>query len=59
MRGHHPQWFREDLAALFEMLAQRQIQPVIAERLPLTQARRANELIERGAVQGKIVLVLP
>jgi NADPH:quinone reductase-like Zn-dependent oxidoreductase len=56
MRRRHPDWFREDLASLFEMLRGRRIQPIIAERLPWTEARRANELVERSAVQGKIVL---
>ncbi len=55
-RNHHPAWFREDLAALFQMLRDRRIQPIIASRLPFTDARQANELLEQGAVQGKIVL---
>jgi NADPH2:quinone reductase len=55
-RKHHPAWFREDLAVLFQMLRDRRIQPVIATRLPFTEARQANQLLEGGAVQGKIVL---
>ncbi|MBZ5590666.1 MAG: medium chain dehydrogenase/reductase family protein [Acidobacteriia bacterium] len=55
-RNRHPQWFREDLAALLQMLRERRIQPIIAERLPFTEARLANELLEQGAVQGKVVL---
>ena len=56
MRKRHPEWFREDLTALFHMLHERRIQPIIAQRLPFTEARRANELLEQGAVQGKLVL---
>ena len=33
------------------------IHPVVAERLPLTEARRAHELLESSAAKGKLVLV--
>lgn len=52
-----PAPFREDLPRIFRMLEERRIRPAIAERLPLLDARRANEVIERGGVTGKIVLV--
>jgi NADPH2:quinone reductase len=52
-----PAWFLEDLTVLLGLLQRRDISPLIAERLPLTQARRAHELLERGGVIGKIVLV--
>ena len=52
-----PRPFREDLAALFALLASRAITPRIAARLPLLAAREANEMLERGGVQGKIVNV--
>jgi NADPH2:quinone reductase len=52
-----PALFRQDLIALFDLLQQRKIQPLIAHRLPLAEARRAQELLERGGVIGKIVLV--
>ena len=53
----HPDWFREDLTTLFDLLAQGTLNPVIAERLPLEQAVRAHQEIEGAAVQGKIVLI--
>lgn len=56
-RDAHPDWFREDLSALFQLLARRQIQPVIGARLPLREAARANEMLERAEVPGKIVLL--
>ncbi len=56
-RDAHPDWFREDLSKLFGMLATRQIQPVIAARMPLREAARANELLEKAQVSGKIVLL--
>jgi len=52
-----PAMFRQDLTALFELLRQHQIKPLVAERLPLVEAKRAHELLERGGVMGKIVLV--
>ena len=52
-----PQMFREDLASLFDLLRQKKIQPLIAKRLPLAQAREAHELLGKGGITGKIVLV--
>ena len=52
-----PDWFREDFRALLELLRRGQIHPVVAERLPLTDARRAHELLESSAAKGKLVLV--
>ena len=57
MKSRHPQWYREDLMTLFDLLAQKKIQPVISQRLPLTEAAQAHALLERSAVTGKIVLV--
>ena len=50
-------WFRQDVIALFDLLQRRRIEPLIAHRLPLTEARRAHELLGEGGVTGKIVLV--
>jgi NADPH:quinone reductase len=52
-----PAWFRHDLTALFELLQQKKIKPLIAHRIPLAEARHAHELLEQGGVTGKIVLV--
>ncbi len=52
-----PAWFREDLSTLFELLKQNKIKPLIAERIPLADARRAHELLGQGGVTGKVVLV--
>ena len=52
-----PAYFREDLSALFELLGQQKIKPLIAQRLPLAEARRAQELLGEGGVTGKIVLM--
>jgi NADPH:quinone reductase len=53
-----PAWFRTDLTTLFELLQQKKINPLIAQRLPLAEARQAQELLGKGGVIGKIVLVL-
>ena len=52
-----PAWFREDLIALLDLLAQRKIQPIITRRFPLAEAGQAHELLGKGGVIGKIVLV--
>jgi NADPH:quinone reductase-like Zn-dependent oxidoreductase len=54
-----PRPFREDLLKLFDLLERRQIHPQIAVRLPLLEARRANEILEAGGLKGKIVLLAP
>jgi NADPH:quinone reductase-like Zn-dependent oxidoreductase len=51
-----PKPFREDLPKLFQLLAEGRINPVIADILPLEQASRANEMLEKGEVRGKLVL---
>jgi NADPH2:quinone reductase len=52
-----PQWFREDFRVLLKLLREGKIHPVVAERLRLTDARRAHELLESSAAKGKLVLV--
>ena len=41
---------------LLDLLKQGEIKPLIAQRLPLEQARRAHEMLGEGGVFGKIVL---
>jgi NADPH:quinone reductase-like Zn-dependent oxidoreductase len=53
----NPDWFREDFRVLLELLRQGKIHPVVAERLPLSEARHAHELLETSADKGKLVLV--
>jgi NADPH2:quinone reductase len=56
-KAQHPDWFRTDLQKLFDLLAEHKIAPVVAERIPLAEAQRAHELLDRAAIVGKIVLV--
>lgn len=53
----HEDWYRETLAELLEYLAAGKIKPVVAERIPLLEAARAHELLERGGHAGKAVLL--
>ena len=53
-----PALFRQDLSALFDLLQQKKIKPLIAQRFPLAEARQAHELLGKGSVTGKVVLVL-
>jgi NADPH2:quinone reductase len=52
-----PEFFRQDLSALLDLLQQKKIKPLIAQRLPLAEAGRAQDLLGKGGVTGKIVLV--
>jgi NADPH2:quinone reductase len=52
-----PAFFREDLIVLFDLLRQQKIKPLIAQRFPLGDARRAHELLGKGGLIGKVVLV--
>jgi NADPH:quinone reductase-like Zn-dependent oxidoreductase len=50
-------WYRGTLAELLDMLASGKIQPLVAERIPLVEATRAHELLERGGYAGRVILV--
>ena len=51
-----PEWCRQDMAKLHDLLAQGKIKPIVT-RIPLEEAARAHELIGNAAVSGKIVLM--
>ena len=53
-----PKLFRQDLIALLELLRQRKIRPLVAQRFALAEARQAHELLGQVGVTGKIVLVI-
>ena len=44
------------MAWAIDSLAQGRIQPAIHARVPLTEARRAHEMIEAGVTRGKVLL---
>lgn len=51
--------FLQDWAALFTLLKEGKIAPVIAAKFPILEAAKANELLESGQVVGNVVLVAP
>jgi NADPH:quinone reductase-like Zn-dependent oxidoreductase len=53
----NPEFFRQDLITLFDLLKQKKIKPLIARQFPLVEAKHAHELLGKGGVTGKIVLV--
>ena len=58
MRKKQPDWFKEDLAELFNLLAKGKIKPVIEKRMKLEDAAQAHELIEQAKVKGRLVLMV-
>ena len=44
------------MRVLLDHLAARRIRPLIHDRLPLAEAARAHQLLESGAVIGKLLL---
>ena len=57
LKRRRPELFRQDLDALFDLLRERRITPLIARRFALHEARRAHELLAKGGIVGKIVLI--
>lgn len=52
-----PALFRKDLSTLLDLLRTRQVRPIVAARMPPSQAGQAHELLSQGGVIGKIVLM--
>jgi NADPH:quinone reductase-like Zn-dependent oxidoreductase len=57
LRKQHPDWFRPDLAVLLGMLGRGEIKPRVGERIGLDGIADAHARLERGGLEGKIVLV--
>jgi NADPH:quinone reductase-like Zn-dependent oxidoreductase len=51
--------FMADWAALFELLDEGKIKPLIAAKYPILEAAQANQRLESGDVSGNIVLLAP
>lgn len=52
-----PAMFRTDLSTLLNLHLKNDLRPLVAARLPLSKAREAHELLMKGGVAGKIVLM--
>ena len=50
-------WYRDTLAEFFDLTAAGKLNPVVADRIPLRDAARAQEMIGHGGYVGKLVLV--
>ncbi|MEM7375370.1 MAG: medium chain dehydrogenase/reductase family protein [Bacteroidota bacterium] len=58
LRREKRDWFAEDLSELFSLLSEGKLKPVIEKRIPLTEAKRAHELLDKGGIKGKLVLMV-
>jgi NADPH:quinone reductase-like Zn-dependent oxidoreductase len=56
MRARHPAWFKEDLEYLLALLASGAIRPRVAERISFDGVAEAHRRLERGGLEGKLVL---
>jgi NADPH:quinone reductase-like Zn-dependent oxidoreductase len=56
-RSTHSEEFKADMAALFKLLREGAIHPVVIARLPLTAASEVHARIDAGGLGGKIVLL--
>jgi NADPH2:quinone reductase len=56
MRAQHPDWFREDLGRLFDLLAAGAIRPRVARRVSFDEVVDAHRRLEAGGLDGKLVL---
>ena len=56
-RVTHPEEFKADMAALFDLLRGGAIHPIVVDRLPIAAARDVHDRIDAGGLGGKIVLL--
>jgi NADPH:quinone reductase-like Zn-dependent oxidoreductase len=56
-RSARPEEFKADMAALFKLLRDGAIHPVVIDRLPLAAASQVHARIDAGGLGGKIVLL--
>jgi NADPH:quinone reductase-like Zn-dependent oxidoreductase len=59
LKKERPDWFREDLQTIFSLIKEGKIHPIIAEKVPLKEAARAQELLRNPKSYGKVVLINP
>lgn len=52
----YPDRMRDSMNLMLTYLSRGRIRPTIHDRLPLAEAKRAHELLESGAVMGKLIL---
>jgi NADPH:quinone reductase-like Zn-dependent oxidoreductase len=57
LRASQLEEFKTDMAALFKLLRDGAIHPVVIDRLPLAAASQVHARIDAGGLGGKIVLL--
>lgn len=57
LRKSRPEWFREDLTRLMAWLADGTVRPRVQERIGFEDVAEAHRRLERGGLDGKLVLV--
>jgi len=56
-RERHPDQFREDVQALFELLRRGQLHPAIAETVDLAGVPDVHRRIDNAEIAGKVVIL--
>lgn len=57
LKKQHPDWFRDDLTALFQLLEAGRIKPIISRRFKLAEAAEAHRVLESRTLPAKLVLL--
>lgn len=56
-KNHHD-WFENDLKKLFVLLSENKLQPQVSKTIKLEEVKEAHELIEKGGLKGKLILLM-
>ncbi len=54
----HFEWFEHDLNHLFGLLSAGKLRPNIGKHIKLEEAAEAHQLIEKGGVKGKMIILM-
>jgi NADPH:quinone reductase-like Zn-dependent oxidoreductase len=57
-RKRHPDWFKQDLATLFNLANSGSIRPLVWKKIRMPEVTKAHEMIENAKVEGKIIMEL-
>jgi NADPH:quinone reductase-like Zn-dependent oxidoreductase len=56
-KREHPAWYRQDLAEVLRLAAEKRIDPHLHAELPLAEVAAGHRLINTGGQQGKLILL--
>lgn len=54
----HHDWFESDLKKLFVLVSENKLKPLISKTIKLEEVIEAHELIERGGLKGKLIILM-